>query len=437
MRTLRRLAVSSFGLLALVACDRDALYEQNTFSQNVYEAYDECDDAEIRFLSAKHNIQTAFDNCGSNGFAHFAWAPDGVQLYFQLPAAAHIMNAQEKTIGTMPLTSPVGAVAWLSRELLVLPLAPEKDAKEHRLVLFDRVQATMNTIKIPMSEPDDLMPAGKLDQVYFTALDENGERRAYLANFTTSEVTRAFPWLTEPIGSFTYAAAQDLVTWGAPVVLKDKDGKQADPKTFSVKIAKGATGELVHSFEDAHRAVVHAKGRYIALESLGEPISPFDQRAWDELSPEAREREQRRTEEWLSKQPDWVIKYVRPPVIDIYDNETKERYRFVGFYGDKFQWYAAVDFYASFVLWGMEGKQLNKNVALTDLFERLRMAAKGEIGYGVARWLPFDQRGDTKTGEAPAAQEAPVEPAAAPPADASAAPAVPPAVEAPGVEAQK
>lgn len=418
MRTLRRLAASSFALLTLVACDRDAMYEQNSFSQNVYEAYDECDDAEIRFLSAKHNIQTAFDNCGSNGFAHFAWAPDGVQLYFQLPAAAHIMNAQEKTIGTMPLTSPVGGVAWLSRELLVLPLAPEKDAKEHRLVLFDRVQATMNTVKIPMSEPTDLMPSGKLDQVYFTALDENGVRRPYLVNFSTSEVTRAFPWLNDPVGSFTYDAAQDLVAWGVPVVLKDKDGKQADPKTFSVTLAKGATGEVVQRFEDAHRAVVHPKGRYIALESLGEPISPFDQRAWDELSPEAREREQRRTEAWLAKQPDWVIKHVRPPVIDVYDTETKERFRFVGFFGDKFQWYTQVDFYASFVLWGMEGKQLNKNVALTDLFERLRMAAKGEIGYGVTRWLPFDQRGDTKAGEAPAAQELPAAPSA-PPAEAA------------------
>ena len=77
MRTLRRLAVSSFGLLALVACDRDAMYEQNTFSQNVYEAYDECDDAEIRFLSAKHNIQTAFDNCGRRGatFQNFSPTP--------------------------------------------------------------------------------------------------------------------------------------------------------------------------------------------------------------------------------------------------------------------------------------------------------------------------------------------------------------------------
>ncbi|MBK9365379.1 MAG: hypothetical protein IPN01_03520 [Deltaproteobacteria bacterium] len=129
-----------------------------------------------------------------------------------------------------------------------------------------------------------------------------------------------------------------------------------------------------------------------------------------------------------------MIKYVRPPVIDIYDNETKERYRFVGFYGDKFQWYAAVDFYASFVLWGMEGKQLNKNVALTDLFERLRMAAKGEIGYGVARWLPFDQRGDTKTGEAPAAQEVPAVPATAPTAEPTAGPAAP-APAAPAAEA--
>ena len=147
-----------------------------------------------------------------------------------------------------------------------------------------------------------------------------------------------------------------------------------------VRVAE--SGEVKHRFEDATRGVVHPEGRYIALESLGEPISPFDQRSWDELSDDAREREKRRTEEWLARQPEWVPKEINPPTIDIVDVEVGKRFRFNSFYGDRFQWYPS-PYYASFVLWGLEGKEVNKNVALTNLHERLRMAAAGDIPMGV------------------------------------------------------
>ena len=39
--------------------------------------------------------------------------------------------------------------------------------------------------------------------------------------------------------------------------------------------------------------------------------------------------------------------------------------------------------HASFVMWGIEGKELNKNVALTDLSERLLYAAAGNLPIGL------------------------------------------------------
>ena len=64
-----------------------------------------------------------------------------------------------------------------------------------------------------------------------------------------------------------------------------------------------------------------------------------------------------------------------------------QRWRFTAFYGDRFQWYTATPDpmrHASFVLWGIEEKELNKNVALTDLSERLRYAAGGNLPMGMA-----------------------------------------------------
>ncbi|MCB9793256.1 MAG: hypothetical protein H6741_11060 [Alphaproteobacteria bacterium] len=361
-----RTALMVLGLAALTACDRDALYAENTLSENVYEAYAECSAGEISFLAAKHNIQTAFENCGSNNFVYFAWAPDGIQLYFQLPMSAHIMNAEDKSAGTLPTEVPIAGVAWLARELLVLPLGPPEDDGKDRLVLFDRVQASMQTINLDVKAPADLQAAGTRDKVYFTAADANGERGVYLADFTTLSYGPAFPWVAELVGqgaltSFTYTHELGLAAVGVG-------------ETVHVVVAE--SGEVKHRFEDATRGVVHPEGRYIALESLGDPISPFDQRSWDELSPEAREREKRRTEEWLARQPEWVPKEINPPTIDIVDVEVGKRFRFNSFYGDRFQWYPS-PYYASFVLWGLEGKEVNKNVALTNLHERLRMAGNG------------------------------------------------------------
>ena len=177
---------------------------------------------------------------------------------------------------------------------------------------------------------------------------------------------------------------------------------------------------MLYRFEDATTIHFHPGGRYFALESLGEPISPFDQRTWNEVSEQAREREERRMEEWLEKQPEWVDKEVAPPVMDIFDVALDKRFRLGFVYGDRFQWYPAQDFYASFVLWGMEGKELNRNVALTQLHERVRMAANGELTLGVTErpFTPMEPTAPQVDG-ALKAPETPAQPPSAPTEGAS------------------
>ena len=356
-------------ILTLAGCDRDSLYQTSTFSENVYNAYEDCRPSEVDFLAGKHNIQTAFEPCGSNNFIHYRWAPDGVQLYFQLPMSAHIMNGVDKTIGTIPAEVPVGDAAWLAREYLAFPIAPVKDGTKQRLIRFDRLQASMIELELDVSDPEDLMPSGEGDKVYFTAMSE-GVRRIFVADFTNETVLPIFPFV-EAADTFTYE----------PVL-----GELAVGLGDTVKVWK-ADGTPLETFTDATRASLHPAGRYVALEKLGAPISPFDQRSWNELSDDARERELRRMEEWLATQPEWVMTEVSPPIIEMWDREQFERWRFTSFYGEEFQWYPYEPdlLYASFVLWGLEGKEMNRNVAITQLFERLRMAAGGEVPMGMER----------------------------------------------------
>ncbi|MFT5586496.1 MAG: hypothetical protein ACI9VR_004095 [Cognaticolwellia sp.] len=370
LRTLRIPALAA--VMALTACDRDQVYDQGTFSDNVYLAYQECREGEIRMLTSKHNIQTAFEPCGSNNFVSFAWAPDGVNLYFQLPMSAHIMNGETKEVVALPTEVPVAPVAWLSPELLVLPLSPPVGSTDPRLVLFDRVQANMNTVSLAgIQDPADLHSEGTRNTVLYTGL-KDGKRQVYRASFDTSESERVFEWLGPDVENFTYSAQLQLI--GV------KSGDQV--------LVYQTDGSMLYRFDDASTIHFHPGGRYFALESLGEPISPFDQRTWNEVSEQAREREERRLAEWLEQQPDWVEKEVEPPVMDIFDVALDKRFRLGFVYGDRFQWYPAQDFYASFVLWGMEGKELNRNVALTQLHERVRMAANGELTMGVTE-RPF------------------------------------------------
>ncbi len=352
----------------LLGCDRDALVAERSFTQDVAAAYAECNEAEIRFLAARNGIQTAFANCGSNDFVHFSWSPDGIHLYFQLPFSAALLDGEKKTIQKLPTEVPVGDVAWLSADLLVMPLAPKQEGGTLRLALWHRTQNTLQELPTPLVEVADVEPTGATDAAWLLGrTTAEGPWRAFRADFTEGRVTEAMPFL-QGATRIKVTPEQDAVLWSHDGVV-----------TWS----RISTGEEVRTFPAAHRGILHPDGKVVALEITSDPISPFDQKATSQLTEEQRERERRRQQAWLEKQPDWVPRELHPPGFELVDVETGGRWRITSFYGDRFEWYPGPPYYASFVLWGIEGKELNRNIALVDLAERLRYARMGQPPEGM------------------------------------------------------
>lgn len=285
--------------LWLTACDGDDL------TRDVAMAYAPCSEEEIRALTSKHAIQTVFSACGSNNFDYFAWSPGGIDIYFQLPFTTSVMSAEDKKIRVVPVQNAIGRAVWLSGEFIVVPTRTAEGKQQ--IELYNRSQGTLQTLPLSVSNPKDLQPTGGTDAVIFTALDANNRRLPYRANFTTSTVERAFPWIDAALGAaelsnFDYSPALDLVSFS--------DGAQTT-------IASGADGAVWLRIADASRAVVHPEGRYVAIETLGAPISPFDQTTWEALGPEERAKREAESKAWLERQRGWVPKGVRPPVIEV------------------------------------------------------------------------------------------------------------------------
>ena len=361
--------------LAVGACSRDDVYGGATFTENVEEAYAECSSAEIEFLAAKHSLQLAFDECGSNKFAEVDWSPDGRLLYFQLTHGGHILDAENKTIEAVPTEGPGASAVWVRDGLLAVPLPPAEATEGAsapddlwRIAWFDRTARTMDTVPLTVREPRDLQPFGEGDDLLLTGLGEDGTRTAWRYKRNSGQLSTALPFLPPGVERLVVEPDASLVGWS--------DGTNG-------KLLQLSDGSTIMEIPGAKRVVPHHEGRYVALEVDGEPISLFDQRTWNELSPEAQEREQRRKEQWLQNLPDWAPREARPPEIHIIDMTTAKRFRITAFYGDHFEWWRPRNYWASFIMWGIEGKQLHRNVAITDLHERLRMAAKGELPWGL------------------------------------------------------
>ncbi len=402
MTRTRRTLTPSFAVLALTllaGCEEENFGEAS-FYENVYDAYADCNESEIRFLKSKHGLSTAFAECGSNNFGSFSWSPTGIHLYFQVTHAGHVLNGEDKTIATVPTPLPVSNGVWLDgdRILFLLP-HQEADVPGQRVGVYDQRKATLKAVDTELDEPSMLQLSADPQLAYVTALDEQGLRRPYTLDITTGAVERAFPWLDEPIETFTFepgAGESGMVAWasGGTAHLAAVDGSGR------------------HDFEDALRASVHPGGRWVALERMGASVSNFDQAAWDEMSDEARERSVRRRDAWVERLPEWTDTETRPPSLDLVDLERGHRYRFSEFQGDQFEWYEAKDFWISFRLWGIEEKELNRNVALLDLTDRMRMLGRDIFPKGIelVQAVPEDAPADAVEDEPVIDDAADVEP---------------------------
>ncbi|RME28262.1 MAG: hypothetical protein D6798_02795, partial [Deltaproteobacteria bacterium] len=354
------------------ACSREDLYGGQTFTQTVAQAYADCNESEIRFLASKQGLQTVFDNCGSNNFAAFSWSPDGRWLYFELTHGGYILDGETKDILTVPTEAPVARAAWLRPDLLAIPLGPPEGATDDhgRIALLNRSAGTLDELKVPLSALRDLQPDGQ-DGLVLTGLDDQGRRRIRRIDVATGALT--VPW--------TFLDAVDAET--GRVDFAPDAGLIGVAGPEGGRLLKADDGSVLVELPGVKRVIPHHEGRYIALEVDGAPVSPFDMRAWDELSPEARERELQRQKKWLEKQPDWVTKEIIPPEVQVLDLQKGARYRITSWWGDRFQWYKPRNYYFSAVMFGIEGKQLNTNVILGDLREKLRMLDKGEVPLGM------------------------------------------------------
>ncbi|MDG1481622.1 MAG: hypothetical protein P8R54_18655 [Myxococcota bacterium] len=360
-----------FPLFILAACSRDDLYAETSFTDNVAEAFADCNPSEIRFLAGKHAIQTAFRNCGSNTFGDVSWSPDGVRLHFRVVNGSYLLNAEDKTITTVPTEVPTADSAWLHKELIAMPLQPAEGETLPRLVQYNLSANTIDISPLPVNNPQDLQTWGDGESLLMLATGEDGTQRPYRFNPADDSIGRAFDFIDVAVERISYAPDAGLLAWST---------------TESTELMRD-DGTSLKIFSGVKRAIPHPEGRYVALEVTGEGISPFDQRAWGELSPEARKRELARQEQFIERLPEWAPREYNPPEIQIYDIEKELLYRVTAFYGDHFEWYQTPNplsrYYGSFILWGIEGKQLNRNVGLTDLSEKLRMLDKGDIPLGI------------------------------------------------------
>ncbi len=373
-------------LLLFSACDRKDVYGEADFKDNVQQAYSDCDPGEIKFLTGKHALSLMFGECGSNRFAQTSWSPNGTLLYFQLAMGGHILIGEEKRIETVPLETPVGRGAWIRDGVLALILPPEgvvkgmlteeqaRKAAEtattgFRLSVYDRTAASLQTYPLTIAQPAHLQAFGDGRQLVLTGRGEDGLRRVYRFSPDDGSVHPIVPQIASAeLSDLVFVPEANLVAWS--------NGQR-------VEILRISDGTSVQVIEGVKRAIPHYDGRYVALELDGAEIGMFDQEAWGDQTAEQEQRDQRRREQFLKNLPDWAPRTVVPPELQILDLKDGSRHRISAWYGDRFEWFKPRPYWCSQVLWGVEGKQLNSNVAIVDLREKLRMIDEGDLPFGM------------------------------------------------------
>jgi len=372
----RLLVLAGAAWLVLSGCGADPT--QQTLSQNVGDAFAPCNDSEIKYLARKHNFMLSFRPCANNNFEQYAWSPDGRLLYFQLVLTAYVMDAEADTKNTsaLPISTPLGPVAWLTATRLAVPVGPPGDSEPGappRLALVEVRQPSTFYVDLPMGfgEVQEL-ERGRAPGEVLALASWKGRRKVWAIDTSTGEVTEPFPFLPADVRSMTFTPAQDVISVGV-------EGDE-------VQLWSTLDGKRVATFAPALRGELHPDGVWVMLEHLGEPVSIFYQRSWDELSEQARERELRRLKRFEENLPDQFPREVRPPTLSYANVVSGERFMLESVYGKDFSWYEPTPHFGSFVLWGFEGKQYKRNVMLGNFTDRLRAVEKGRDFLGV---VPF------------------------------------------------
>ena len=371
----------SWLFLILAACSYDPTV--GTLPDNVGRAFAPCQESEIRFLATKHNFQLSFEPCGKNAFGAFSWSPSGERLYFQLGQTGYVMNAgaDDKRTLTVPTPSPIGKGDWITSARLALPIGPKETGGMNRVAVFSVDQQSVFYWDVNSPVIDQVLRAETPTQLLIVVAQKpTGPRQLLRMDLNDGSTTPAYEWLKD-FDTVDFSPKPNLLVVG---------------RGETVTVHDASTGKSSHSFQPATRGTVHSDGRWLMLEHLGEPVSIFYQRAWDDMTEAQRRRERQRAEKLAASLPDSYPTMVRPPTLSFADLNDDARWMLTSVYGTDFQWYEAQPYYGSFIFWGFEGKQFKRNVLLGQFGSRLRATEIGRDFMGV---VPMNEAAKNRTPE--------------------------------------
>lgn len=311
-------------------CSSDA----PTFTENIKTVYAPCQGDPIRMRAAEKGLQLAFEPCGSNNFSQFTWSPDGTTLYYQASQGGWIMRDNGENY---PLRGvyPGGRPAWINDEMLAFPVRDRG-----RIGVYQVRAHVVSYLDVAQVDIEQMIRGKAADELLYLASETpGGVKYIYRLSVNTVETERAFPWLDYGVEDFDYRREVDTVCY------REFGGE-------AVTCAKAQGGEEITRVEGRKRGALSTDGRFLVTEGDGEPI-----RVTDEPSDEA---------------PSFLPKEIIPPAFWITDIASGKEVRWKGVHGDRFEWYEAKPYYASFLLWGFDRRSVNRNVPFGDLRAYLR-----------------------------------------------------------------
>ena len=330
-----RILLAAAALLMLLPACRVSGSDERTFTEAVADVYKPCDADALNFQAASKGVQFAFKACGSNNFIHSTWSPNGLKLYYQATQGGWIHKDTGENY-RLRVGVPSGRPAWINSELMAYP-----DSSGSKIGIYQTSSHILNLLEIPHVHPQQLARGAEADHVlYLAAETPGGVQDIYRLEANTAETEKAFLWMDSGVEDFTYRPESDTVCY------RELSGKD-------VICAAGEDGKELVVVKGRTRGALSRDNRYLVTEALGEPVKIFED---DRV------------------RPDYLPTTVTPPVLWIRDLETGQEVLWEGVHGTNFEWYDAATYYGSFMLWGFDGHETNRNVTLVDL----RNFLKGE-----------------------------------------------------------
>ena len=328
------LVLPLLALLGLLGgCDSEA----PSFHDNLKTVYAPCKPDPIRLEAAKKGLQLAFEPCGSNKFSQATWSPDGTTLYYQASQGGWVMRNNGENFplrGVFPSARP----AWINKEMLAFPVRDRG-----RIGVYQVRAHIVSYLDVPHVDIEQLARGDKEDEILYLGADSpGGVKYLHKLSLNTAETERAFDWLIDGLEDFTYRRETGALCY--------REFGRDD-----VTCAKGEDGKEIIHIKGRKRGTLSLDGRFLVTEGPGAPVSMSDLPA-EEL-------------------PDFIPQTIRPPSLWVHDVESGKEALWEGVHGEQFEWYEAKNYYSSFMLWGFDGRTVNRNVTIGDL--RAWLTSKG------------------------------------------------------------